>query len=177
MRKISKKTGLLLGVGALVVVVATFAYVSTSKSSADKPKPVNTINYGPPTEEEIEETKRFKQAQQNPKPTPDPQKTRSGKTVVTPVISYAGQYDALFEAGAYIPGVIEAGGTCTITFKNGGATVKKVTKGAEDATTTRCEVFSFPSRELSPKGTWTATLQYSSATSEGTSQPVTVEVK
>jgi len=96
---------------------------------------------------------------------------------VTPVIGYA-EWDAAGNrvvAAGFVPGVVESGGTCTLTLENAGTTVEVTSTAEADATTTNCGALAVPRGKL-VAGTWQVTLGYDSAGSHGTSQPATVEV-
>ncbi|NEK87954.1 hypothetical protein GCU60_19630 [Blastococcus saxobsidens] len=98
-------------------------------------------------------------------------------TTTDVVLSYAGWEkgsDAV-EAAGYVSPVVEDGGTCTLEVTGDGRTRSASVPAIADATTTVCSGLSIPGAELAP-GTWTVRLQYSSATTEGTSQPLDVEV-
>jgi hypothetical protein len=82
---------------------------------------------------------------------------------------------AQVEVDGYLPGIVEDGGTCTLTLTNGPASVTATVPGSADATTTSCGGAAVPRAELSP-GTWTALLAYESTTSHGTSEPAEVTV-
>lgn len=172
-----------LVIGSVILAVALIigaAYYLQSKNNTanDAPRGVNSVDYGPPSEADKKETEAFKERQQNEANNPAPAPaTANGKLAVNPVISYAGQYDALFEASAFVPTILEEGGTCTLRLTNAKTTVTKTSAGVKDAKTTRCTIFSFPSRELKPAGTWTAVVEYSSSTAAGISNKVEVEVK
>ena len=156
-----------IGVGIIVLGIAGLIWLSYA-SQQGKNNQAN--NFTGPTEQEKQETEEFKKNQQNQTPPPPPATdTGDGKKLVTPVISYVGQYDTLIEASAYIPGILENSGTCTLTVTQGATTVTKTSKATADATTTRCETFSFPRSELNAAGTWSAKVSYDSTTSKGAS--------
>jgi hypothetical protein len=79
------------------------------------------------------------------------------------------------EVGGYVTGVVEDGGTCTLTLTKGGKTVTGSTKALPDASTTACGAVTVPGDEVSA-GTWRAVLSYSSAGHTGTAEAVDVEV-
>jgi hypothetical protein len=79
------------------------------------------------------------------------------------------------EASGYVSPVIENGGTCTLELEFEGRSVSASAPAEADATTTTCGSLRVASEELAP-GRWTAVLRYDSATTAGTSEPVTVEV-
>lgn len=175
---LSKKIIITLVITALCAISVGAYFALRNDASSDTPRGVNSVDYGPPTEADKKETEAFKERQQNEANNPAPAPaTSNGKLAVNPVISYAGQYDALFEASAFVPTILEEGGACTLRLTNGRTTVTKTSTGVRDAKTTRCRTFSFPSRELKPTGTWTAVVEYSSETAAGTSNKIEVEVK
>ena len=79
------------------------------------------------------------------------------------------------QAGGYVAGVVENGGTCTLTLTKGGATAVGTSEAQADASTTVCGAVVVPGDQLS-SGTWQAVLTYRSAQHVGTSGPVEVEV-
>jgi len=168
-----KKIKILFLVSALLIagVVLLYIYLQKKPGSNNEIKPVNTINYNPPTKEEIKETEEFKNNQSSAKEPINP------SSQVTPIISYAGQFDSLVELSGFIPSKIEDGGTCTAIFSNDKAVVTKTSSATKDATTTRCNLISFPATELTPKGSWNVVLQYKSTTSQGSSSSINFEVK
>lgn len=162
----------------VLAIAATSYYFLVARQKSDTINPPNTVNYEPPTDQEKRETEEFKQNQEKQADQPDPTPATpapDGRKAVTPTISYIGQYDAAIEASALVPSVIEDG-TCTLTLKKGSSTVTKTNQAVKDARSTRCALFTFPAKELA-KGTWTATVNFSSATSTGTSAASTLEVK
>lgn len=151
---------------------AAYYYAKSQNKDAVDVRPVNTVDYNPPSEQEQKETEEFKQQQQQN--AGDTQTNATGN--ITPIISYIGQYDASIEASAYVPNLVEKGGTCTLTLIQGASKVVKTTTAANDAQTTRCNLFMFPAKELKV-GKWSATVSYSSSTSAGTSARTEFEVK
>ena len=82
---------------------------------------------------------------------------------------------AAVEVDGYLAGIVEDGGTCTLTLTSGGRTATAEVPGTADATTTSCGGASVPGTQLAP-GTWSAVLTYRSATSTGTSEAAEVTV-
>lgn len=145
---------------------------SETKSGVDSK---DNINYAPPTNQDLKEAEQHKQEiidqqKQSTEPT-------TGKKSVTPVIVDSSQYDNEIEVRAYVPGVIEDGGTCSITFTKGSLTVTKQSMGEKDATTTRCTNITIPRSEFKDYGKWNVTLSYSSSTTQGTASARTMEVQ
>lgn len=104
-------------------------------------------------------------------PTAAPTTPPAGLTTVTPFITYAGPgTDAgTIEVAAFVPEVVEDGGTCTATITATG--VKATAPGYADASSTSCGLLVLP---VAPAGQ-TIVVSYSSATSAGTSEPVVAQ--
>jgi hypothetical protein len=100
---------------------------------------------------------------------------RRGTTDV--VLSFATWEEATasLDAAGYVSPVVEEGGLCTLRLTEGEDTVTVTAPAMADATTTVCAGFSVSGERLSA-GTWTVQLDYSSTTTEGASQPLSVEV-
>ncbi len=131
------------------------------------------INLDPPTEEDTQRVEDNKQKivdQQGSQPTPP-----AGATV-KPVITYAQQYGQVVEVGAEVP-VFENGGTCTATFTLGAATVTKTVQAVTNVNRVNCPVMAAEASEFYPKGSWSVTVGYKSASTSGTSDSRLVEVK
>lgn len=119
----------------------------------------------------------------------DATRPTSGQTVATDtpvvvtsstvpvVVTYSGWNAGARQvmAGGYVSGVIEAGGTCTLTLTKAGVQVKAQKPGRPDAATTACGGLTVPGSSLS-SGTWKAVLSYASTTSSGSSAPVDIAV-
>jgi hypothetical protein len=79
------------------------------------------------------------------------------------------------QVGGYVTGVIESGGTCTLTLTQGGRTVTGSGPARPDATTTSCGALTVAGSQLG-SGSWSAVLSYRSADHTGTSAAVPVQV-
>ena len=169
----SKKILLLIGllVAVILAVIAVMYYQKRQSENEAVIRPVNTVDYSGPTQEEIDQTETFKKQQQE-----KAAQTPSNAATVTPVISYLGQYDASIEGSAVIGSITEDGGLCTLTLINGTSKVVKTSAAVKDAQSTRCELFMFPATELRPTGTWTGTVSYKSDNASGVSEKVSFEV-
>jgi hypothetical protein len=82
---------------------------------------------------------------------------------------------AQVQVGGYVAGVIEDGGTCTLTLTKDGQTVTGRSEAVADASTTACGAVTVPGDQVSD-GTWSARLAYESAAHVGTSDAWDVEV-
>ena len=107
-------------------------------------------------------------------PTPSP--VASGG-VVGVSITFSGWNQGAREVqvGAYVAGVIESGGVCTLTLTQGSRTVQTSAAAHPGASTTSCAELDLPASEV-PSGTWQAVVSYRSATAHGSSRPQEVTV-
>ncbi len=154
------------------VVKLPFIHKAPQKTSSN-----GTINYGPPTEQEKKETEEFKDRQGTNSGTTSPSTPGQKKSVV-PVITSWGQDPTtkIVDASGYVAGIYEAGGNCTLTLEKSGQKITESKEAIKDAQTVSCGVIKIDSGRLSA-GIWSATLTYSSSTSQGTSQAVNIEVQ
>lgn len=106
--------------------------------------------------------------------TPVPKPTR-GQVQVT--LTYAGfqQSSKTVQANGFAAGIIENGGTCTLTLTQGASLIKATSTAVADATTTSCGLLE-TAPGLAP-GTWQAVLSYSSAAAHGSSVALEVTVR
>lgn len=79
-------------------------------------------------------------------------------------ITYAGPDEAAggIAVGAYVAGLIEEGGHCTLTLTKDGLSAAAESEAVPDASTTSCGQLVVPFSELEP-GTWAAEVTYTSA--------------
>jgi hypothetical protein len=107
----------------------------------------------------------------------DPPVTRApdadAPVVITYVVWETG--DRAVEEGSFVQGVVESGGTCTLTLAKGDVVVRQSAPAEPDATTTSCGGISVPRSRLSA-GTWSAVVSYESATTQGSSDATEVAV-
>ncbi|MCZ2817089.1 hypothetical protein [Modestobacter sp. VKM Ac-2984] len=108
--------------------------------------------------------------------TDTPAITAPGETVPV-VVTYSGWTDtsAAVEFGAYVAGIVEAGGTCTLTLTAGATTASAEVTAGPDASSTYCPTMAIPGAELAA-GPWQAVVSYESSSTSGQSDPVTVTV-
>ena len=109
--------------------------------------------------------------------TDTPVPPRDPGTEVTPQLTYYGWVDDLdaVEAGGIVLGIVESGGTCTLTMTKGSATVDVSTVAIDNVTSTSCPAMTVPGDRLET-GTWQATLSYESDTTRGAGDAVEVDV-
>ncbi len=136
----------------------------TSGQSQDKSNPA--VNLNPPTTAQQQSTNDYKKSlAQTPTPPPT---TSSGKQQVYPVVTGATRT----RVDAYIEGVIEDGGTCTVTATQSSQVVSASSKGAADVRNTNCVNMPI---SLSG-GHWSIRVSYSSASYEGKSTSFPVDL-
>ena len=160
---------LLIGVAAWLLVSRP-SHGSAENPPLSSPQPTNaTYNLNPATDEEKKETDQHKdelaQQAQTPPPAPSPAgQKKQGAVVITSA-------DAA-NVSAYVSGVLEDGGVCTATFVKDGQTVTRTSQGFSNVSTTNCAPIT---PNLPGSGSWSLTLSYSSAMTEGQTQ-TTVKV-
>lgn len=170
----SNKKKLLIAAAVVLVLVGggTGTYLFT-RSSASTPvaevrKP--TINYGPATPAEKEQTEDNKDRivkEQNQETTPtDPSQKKSVLPTVTGTTG---------SIKAYVSGIFEEGGTCTATFTKDGTTLSRASAGFQNVSYTQCAPINISDGFLSP-GTWSMVVAYSSSAAEGKTTAQNIEV-
>jgi hypothetical protein len=135
------------------------------------------INYAPPTKTDQNYVNNIKSgiAQQNNTTTTTP------STTATPIIDFAGYdnppTDTTFEVDAHVNGIVESGGTCTLTATQGGQTVTRSVTAVRNAEDTSCPAIIMQNSDFPTTGTWDLQLSYSSSDYNGTSQSQTVKIQ
>ncbi len=179
----NKKIIIISVLALLAVAVGLLLYsVSDSKLSREqidkKNDAPNTTNLSPPTEQDAQRADDNKQRIVDEKAQQEAQATQQTGTKknIQPIITYAGLYGGSVEVGGYV-NVFEEGGACTATFINGSKRLAKTVDAVRDAKATNCPTISFSVNEFSPRGNYTLTLSYSSASTSGTSDPRQIEVQ
>lgn len=177
-----KKRKLLALLLLLVLLgVGVFGYLQlrpdTSKQQANTPETNPAINLSPPTAQDKAEADQHKDdlAKQNGSPVT----TTNGLKNVTPVITGHAATDGTNQAyavGAFIAGIYENNGACTLTATLNSKIVTKQVAGEKDATTTTC-YFDLKRSDFPSSGTWNIKVGYVSNTASGTSETTTLEVK
>lgn len=184
-RKINKKILLIISVVVLILLAGIAGYLvyahknsswpfdNKNPSSSQPDSKTNSINYNPPTKQEVESSQDGKKNS-----APSSNNSNSLKTLSV-VVSYAGSSDdkSGIEVDAYTPDVIEGSGICTATFTNGSSTITTQSQAMVDATTSICQPIITPLSKFNKSGTWTLTVKYASPTHSGSSSPQNVEVK
>lgn len=171
---------ILIGVAGILwgldkVGVMNLPFLSNNDTATNT---TNGINYGPPTEQEKQDTAKFKQDLTNQGANNGTSPPPGQKQTATPIISSWGQVlsSQNVEVSGYVTGVYEQSGTCTANLEKSGQKVSQSQAATLNAQNISCGFITIDRSKLTP-GTWKATLSYTSATAEGTSQPVMVEVQ
>lgn len=168
----------LVGAGAGYAVTHDWASPAASDSAA--PASSSTATSLPPGGQDPVDTTA---------PVEDSAQPTSGQTIATDtpvvvtsstvpvVVTYSGWNASLRKVmvGGYVTGVIESGGTCTLTLTHAGTSVTASGPGRPDAATTACGGLTVPGSSLTA-GSWKAVLSYASKASTGTSSSVDIDV-
>lgn len=95
--------------------------------------------------------------------------SNSDKKSVTPIITSTSSTDLAIGVFAYIPSIVETGGTCTLTLTSsiGSATVSKA--ASAEGTSTNCGGITIARSELTAGETYKAVVKYDSPTTSGIS--------
>ncbi len=169
-RKKNKKTPLLAIalVTLLLLLGGGVTYTLIHRSYTGK-----TAKYAPPTKEEKQEAEDHKDVIVKEKDQPQTPQT-GNKTVI---ITYAGQQDQTVVISSYVSGIVEDGGTCSITLTQNGRQVTRQATAVADARHTTCLTTNIERSAFPAAGNWDLTVSYSSATTTTVmaSQKVKVE--
>lgn len=178
-KTLGKKQKILIIVILLLVAaggVAVFFFYNTQRNNnanTNEPRPVNTVDYNPPTKEEEQSTSTQKDqiiSDYNKSQGGSDQNTTSDITVT---ISRANQTSAGLSIGTIVDGA--KSGTCTVALTRAGQpTITKTFAIAYEATSGFCQEAVVPIGDFTSEGEWQLAV---TATSDGkTSQPATQKV-
>jgi flagellar basal body-associated protein FliL len=147
---------------------------ANNNSTQSENKPENEINYSPPTatDKSGNDTNKDKIVEQkNSGNNQSPQ--------YTVVISYSGQDPTTkaIEVDAFVTGLVEDNGSCTLNAYRGSESVSKTVKATRNAQVTNCEPITFALSEFPSKGTWSAVVTYKSPTTTTDSIKTNIEVE
>jgi hypothetical protein len=106
----------------------------------------------------------------------DAEPVTAGGTVDV-VVSWSGWVDDQtgVEVDGFVVGVVESGGTCTLTLTRGETSLSATSAAEPDASTTLCAPLYLAGADVAA-GSWDAVLSYTSASSTGVSAPAVVAV-
>lgn len=169
-----KKITLILVLLIVVSLAGSGTYLYAQSRNARSGSSGQDVNYHKPNPTEK------RAAEPNKGKTPDTRSTSTNKTpssttskikVSVVITTYNDHDNGNLTVNGYVDGIVESGGTCTLTLKDStGKTISSSRPAQPDATTTTCGQSVIPLSKLHA-GTWQATLSYSSATSAGTTDP------
>jgi len=184
-QKSSKKTTIFVAAALALLAggVLLFALINNKgqQTREDENSSTNTINYGPPTEDEIENSQNAKdRIVEESDGNSDSQSESSSSTAKKPAtvsVSFADIVDGNLEIRASTASAIEGTGECTATVsKPDSQSITKKVSAFIDASSTICNPIYISTSQLST-GTWNVNVTYSSPTYEGSSDSMQVEVK
>ncbi len=176
---------ILLGVGLGVLVIIGVLFILEKKDIINLPfigkDPETTssddINYAPPTEQDKQENDQLKENLGDTNKPGNSSTTTSSGQAVTPTIVDATQYGNDIEVRAFIPGIVEEGGTCTVTLTKGAESIKRDSAGIANTSDTQCSAFVIPRSAFSSAGDWSAVVSYKSGAHQGSSTTKVVKVQ
>ncbi|MCU1527631.1 MAG: hypothetical protein JWP75_1394 [Frondihabitans sp.] len=87
---------------------------------------------------------------------------------VVPAMSYYDYKSGTLSLGGGVSGLVDTGGTCTVTVTHGSSTVTQKFSASAGPSSTDCGAMSITSSKFTT-GTWNLTIAYSSPRAEGTS--------
>ena len=176
----------IIALAAIVLLIGILSYLTYAKSASVWPfatsvspqdiESEDTINYSPPTEQEIEDSQNAKKrgdAENQTKESTDT--SQSSKSTVPVAISSAEIINDNLEVRAFTPRVIEGSGTCTATVSSGSKSVTAKSAAFVDVSSSICEPIFISVSKLS-SSMWQVVVDYSSPNAQGISQPVMVTI-
>lgn len=169
-----------------ILLFATLSYAYAQKmwlfSVAEAPMDSSegSINYNPPTENEIKDGQDAKQNMpEGSKGEKSDEVTRPSdgvnKKEVSVGISIADVIGSSLEVRAFTPNMIDGSGECTVFLTRNGVTLSRKSGAFIDTSTTQCGNISIPVAELS-KGTWQVWVEFSAPNAQGVSERTEVTI-
>ena len=179
-RRPRKTRALILTVVALAVLAAGAALLLRPQSNADSAgnSAAASVTAGPTAAEAAAATS---SAPYTIKPEPSvvatdaPLRTTTGRVDVVLTYVMFDQPSGTVQASGFAAGVLENGGTCTLTLTRGGEKVTATSAATADAKTTSCGLLQTTTGLTA--GTWGATLSYASGDAHGESASQEVSVR
>jgi hypothetical protein len=156
---------------AIVLLFSAGAYAILVHNNPSKDSDTTTdteqesINYDPPTEQEVEDSQDGKDNLDNDRPTTE---------AVAVGVTFAGVVSNQVEIRAFIPGVIQGTGTCTVTLTKGSLKVESSSEAFIDASSSQCRPIYIPTSNFPESGTWKFTVSYKSPDHYGMSAELEV---
>lgn len=181
-----RKNKALIIIAATLVVIASIATLTYAKKWWPFNEPVNHIvegiDYGPPTDEEVEHSQDAKkdmleEDQNNTTGNESGNENTTSLKKVSVGVSHSDVINGNVEIRAFISGVIEGTGTCSATLTQSGAkSVTRSSKAFVDASTSQCAPILIPLNEFEKTGSWSLVVTYKSPSSQGSSEKITVNI-
>lgn len=181
---IGSKKSRLMTLALLVLLVGgigVFAYSKQKDANGTAPtvQLEGDVNLNPPTTKDKQDVDRNKQSIVDREKSLQSQQVNSelsDKKTVTPAITYSGQYGNQIEVGAYVNGVFEDNGVCTLAMQKDNRKITKSVTAVKNVSSVDCPVMSIPRSSLEA-GNWEITVSYLSNTAEGLSPASNLTVK
>jgi len=183
--KSSHKTILLFIVFALFISIFIYGIVAKNKdlwpfiknesNSLINDDTTDSINYNPPTNQEIQEGQDIKKRNIESSEE-DEDVSENIKTIVSVGVAFADVVDGKLEIRAFIPNVIESDGICTATLKKDESIIQESSSAFIDFKTSQCRPIYISVDRFKIKGSWSLTVSYKSDTSNGESEPTEINI-
>lgn len=138
------------------------------ESTKDNLNYLDSVNYNPPTKEEVSEGQEAKERIINT--------DNDNLEKVSVGIAFADTVDQKLEIRAFISGVIEGGGICTATLIKDGVSIEESSQAFIDFKTSQCHPIYISIDSFKTKGSWLLTVSYKSETSNGKSESLEVKI-
>lgn len=173
-KKSKKKIPLVFAVAFVLISVAGTVWFINKDDKASRQATdatASSIDYGPPSEEVIQETEQNKKeleqkfGSQN---SSQPANSGSGANQASAVLTNLAVDQQEVRGSGIITNVFEENGTCTLTLTKGTVSVSGTSQGFVDVNKTTCPPISISRNKLS-SGEWLGVLSYNSSTSSGSS--------
>ena len=158
----------LLSAGLIYAVNTGFFSRETPVGDGD------SINYNPPTQEEIDASQDGKKNLDKNGDKNDQEVEPGEKRPVGVGIAFADFDNGNLEIRAFTNSIIEGTGTCTATVTKGSEVISEKAEAFVDASSSQCRPILIDEDRLS-SGTWEIKVTFSSPDAERTSQTITVE--
>lgn len=176
-QKSSKRTLItVLIILTLLIGASIAAFIYNDAQQPPEPRDEGSINYDPPTQEEVEESQDAKKQlseNENKKPEVDPE---TKKKVAQVGVANTYTSDDSLEIRAFTPTVVEGGGTCTAKLTKGSAIISGSSEAFVDASTSQCRPIIIPLSKFPQAGVWKLTVTYESTNYSGASPSMDVQL-
>lgn len=183
-RKKSKKVLFIVGLAILsIAIITTYGAVAYKKDfwpfniqAQQDSKDDNSINYEPPTDQEVKDSQDGKKNIPDDNDTDNSNNNTGNLKSIEVGVAFADVIDGNIEVRAFTPSVVESDGTCTATLTKGSATVSAKSQAFIDSTTSQCQPIKIALSEFAQSGSWNLFVSYISAKSQGKSEIIEVQI-